>query len=93
MGHAPDKPKHLAEKLRTIREGLNLSQSQMIGRLRCDLTNARISEYETGVRIPSLLTLLAYGRVARVRVEVLIDDRLELPERLRTAETIACPDA
>jgi hypothetical protein len=37
--------------------------------------------------------LLAYGRVARVRVEVLIDDRLELPERLRTAETIACPDA
>jgi len=80
VGKARHKPEHLAAKLLAIRQGMNLSQSELIARLRCDLTNARISEYENGSRIPSLLTLLAYARVARVGVEVLIDDSLSLPE-------------
>ena len=80
MGTARHKPEHLAAKLLAIRLGLNLSQSQLIAGLRCDLTNARISEYENGVRVPGLLTLLAYARVARVKVEVLIDDDLSLPK-------------
>jgi hypothetical protein len=43
---------------------------------------ARISEYESGVREPSLWMLLAYGRVARVHVEALIDDEAALPDTL-----------
>jgi transcriptional regulator with XRE-family HTH domain len=62
---------------------MNMSQSQLIARLRRNLSTARISEYETGARVPSLLTLIAYAKVARVKVETLIDDKLELPERLK----------
>lgn len=43
---------------------------------------ARISEYESGAREPSLRILLAYGRVARVHLETLIDDEATLPDTL-----------
>lgn len=43
---------------------------------------ARISEYESGAREPSLWILLAYGRVARVHLETLIDDEATLPNKL-----------
>jgi hypothetical protein len=46
------------------------------------LTAARISEYESGSREPSLWMLLAYGRVGRVHVEALIDDEATLPDKL-----------
>lgn len=79
MGQPRPKPERLAAKLLAIRQTMSLSQSQLIAKLRCDLTNARISEYESGARIPSLLTLLAYARVGGVTVEQLIDDKLNLP--------------
>jgi len=41
-----------------------------------------VSGYEQGEREPALLTLLAYARLAGVSVETLIDDELDLPERL-----------
>ncbi len=40
---------------------------------------ARISEYEQGIREPSLLTLLEYSRVAGIHMEVLADDEMDLP--------------
>jgi transcriptional regulator with XRE-family HTH domain len=83
MGVPRERPQRLAAKLLTIRQRMNMSQSQLIARLGRDLTTARISEYETGSRVPSLLTLLAYARAARVRLEVLIDDNLPMP-KLRT---------
>jgi hypothetical protein len=43
---------------------------------------ARISEYESGAREPSLWILLAYGRIARVHVEALIDDEASLPNKI-----------
>lgn len=43
---------------------------------------ARISEYESGVREPSLLTLLAYANVARVHLEEIIDDEAILSDKL-----------
>jgi len=43
---------------------------------------ARISEFESGAREPSLWILLAYGRVARIHVEALIDDDATLPDNL-----------
>jgi len=42
----------------------------------------RISEFELGKGEPSLIILLEYARVAGVCVDVLIDDKLDLPGRL-----------
>jgi len=42
----------------------------------------RISEFELGKREPSLLTLLAYGRVAGIHLEDLVDDDVALPAEL-----------
>ena len=79
-----NRPQKLARKLLHIRNTLGLSQSQLLRRLGAadSFTPARISEYESGTREPSLWMLLAYGRVARVHVEALIDDDASLPETL-----------
>jgi transcriptional regulator with XRE-family HTH domain len=84
MGNARPKPKRLAEKLRQIREALGLSQTEMLRSLGLEdeMRYARISEYETGQREPSLLTLLAYSRAAGVHMEVLADDETDLPAKL-----------
>ena len=78
------KPKKLARKLLQIRKALGLTQSEMLRRLGTDQSSqtARISEYESGAREPSFLTLLAYGRVAQIHVEILIDDEASLPNKL-----------
>jgi transcriptional regulator with XRE-family HTH domain len=84
MGKPRPKPERLAEKLRQIRLALGLSQPEMLKRLGLEeeMQYARISEYETGQREPSLLTLLAYSRVAGVHMEFLADDELDLPDKL-----------
>lgn len=75
-----ERPKLLAEKLLEIRTHLGLSQSEMLRRIGAEETGHRnfISDYERGVREPSLLQVLAYARAAGVPVEVLIDDELNL---------------
>jgi transcriptional regulator with XRE-family HTH domain len=85
MGSKPrSKPERLAEKLQNIRLSLGLSQNEMIRRLDLAdaLTQNRISDYELGTREPSLIILLQYARAANVIADVLIDDELDLPERL-----------
>ena len=76
------KPKRLTEKLIQIRLSLGLSQNELIKALDVDLTQNRISEYETGKGEPPLPVLLKYARVAGVCVDVLIDDDLDLPAKL-----------
>jgi transcriptional regulator with XRE-family HTH domain len=76
------KPERLAEKLIQIRMTLGLSQNELIRRLDVELTQNRISEYETGKGEPSLLILLQYAQVAGVCVDVLINDKLDLPDKL-----------
>jgi transcriptional regulator with XRE-family HTH domain len=76
--HPRPKPKHLAAKLLTIRQRLGVSQSGMVRLLRSEISTARISEYESGIREPSLMTILAYARAARVPVEKIIDDKLKI---------------
>lgn len=78
------KPARLAEKLLFIRNELHLSQNDLIRCLgtRLGLTQARISAYERGVREPPLIILLEYARAANVYVDTLIDDEIDLPERL-----------
>jgi transcriptional regulator with XRE-family HTH domain len=84
MGYARPKPERLAEKLLQIRNALGLSQTEMWRRLRLEetVTYDRISKYETGKNEPPLLILLQYARVAGVHMEALVDDELNLPEKL-----------
>lgn len=77
-------PLRLAEKLLEIRVALRLSQSELVEHLGLGevLERSRISLYELGQRQPPLLVLLRYAEIANVFVDVLIDDRLDLPEQL-----------
>ena len=84
MGAARQKAERLAEKLLQLRLALGLSQGEMLRRLGAEdlIVYNRISDYELGNREPPLPILLQYARVAGVYVEDLIDDELDLPERL-----------
>ena len=83
MGNPRPRPDRLSEKLRQIREGLGLSQSQMVVRLGLNNMKAsRISQYETNDREPSLKTLLEYAYAAGVHLEEIVDDDLNLPDKL-----------
>ena len=42
----------------------------------------QISRFETGKREPPFIVLLNYARVAGVPTEVLLDDELDLPEKI-----------
>src|SRR5438128_12603278 len=87
MGHARPRPRRLAEKLKQIRLALGLSQTEMHRRLRAEeqIPYTRISDYELDKNEPSLMTVLAYARLARVRMEEIVDDGLDLPDRLSIA--------
>ena len=83
MGNPRPKPKRLGEKLLQIREAFGLSQARMRDRLGLDyMQAARISEYERDDREPSLPTLLAYADLAGVHVEDIINDAVDLPDKL-----------
>ena len=84
MGSPRPRPERLAEKLRDIRIGLGLSQTQMLKQLEMQerLHYGRISEYESGKREPTLMTILQYARAARVHIEDIVDDELDLPSKL-----------
>jgi DNA-binding XRE family transcriptional regulator len=80
VGHSRPRPKHLAKKLLQIRRSLGVSQGEMVQRLGIqDLIHyTTISKYELDKSEPPLAVLLAYGRLARIPIEQLIDDELEL---------------
>jgi transcriptional regulator with XRE-family HTH domain len=85
MGRKPRRrPARLAEKLRTIREALGLSQNEMVNRLGLndELTREEVSAFERGTHEPNLLVLLAYSEAANIFLEVLVRDDLDVPNRL-----------
>ena len=84
MGNARPKPARLAEKLLAIQNALGLTQPEIHSRLGVgdSITYHRISEYETGKREPHLKVLLHYARLAGVHMEDIVDDELDLPEKL-----------
>jgi len=85
MGRAKKpKPARLAKKLLQIRTALGLSQNEMIRRLGLpeSITQGSVSGYELGTRIPPPQILLRYAEVARVWIDVLVDDDLDLPENI-----------
>jgi len=84
MGTARQRSERLAEKLLQIRLALGLSQPAMHRRLGVEdmILYNRISNYERGDREPPLPILLRYARVAGVHMEALVDDELDLPDKL-----------
>ncbi len=80
----------LPEKLIAIREFLCLGEVEMAESLSSDITSqcrqprqlkpARISEYENGRLEPNLLVLVAYGRLGRVHLDLIADDRFTVQE-------------
>lgn len=78
------RPKRLPGKLLEIRRKLGLSQNEMVRRmgLADEIERDYVSKFERGTLEPSLWVLLQYARAANVSVDVLIDNELDLPERL-----------
>jgi transcriptional regulator with XRE-family HTH domain len=72
-----DYPRKLARKLRLVRTRAGLSQSEIAKKLGV-AERASISQFETGKREPPLPVLLRYARLAKVTVDVLIDDKAKL---------------
>lgn len=90
MGRASrEKPARLAEKLLQIRTALGLSQNGMLRRLGVADKGYRnyISDFENGVREPSLPVLLKYARAVGVPMDVLVDDDIDLPKQLPPVQT------
>lgn len=81
------KPARLAKKLLQVRTALGLSQNEMIRRLGLpeSITQGSVSGYELGTRIPPPQILLRYAEVARVWIDVLVDDDLDMPEKIPSA--------
>lgn len=79
------RPEKLAEKLKEIRLKLGLTQTQMfelLGETKTALYVGHIALYENDQRVPPLLVLLRYSRVAHIPMEILIDDEIDLPNSL-----------
>jgi transcriptional regulator with XRE-family HTH domain len=84
MGNARRRPKRLAEKLLQIRNAFGISQSELYRRLGVEdeIPYTRISDFELDKSEPILSVLMQYARVAGVHTEALIDDALDLPDKL-----------
>ena len=81
---AKRKPEKLAEKLLQVRTALGLSQRGLIRMMGMadELTQAEISMFESGTRVPSLLVIRKYALLTGVWVDYLIEDAWELPEKI-----------
>lgn len=78
-------PQRLPAKLLKIRQSLGLNQEQMatrLGHIKSPPRPGQISRFEQGKREPSLLVLLEYARMVGVSMDVLVDDEIELPEKM-----------
>lgn len=79
-------PARLPEKLLKIRRLLDLTQEQLAERV-SHLPSApqpgHISRFEQGLREPNLVYLLEVSRLSGVSLEVLLDDDLDVPDRLK----------
>ena len=78
----PPIPVRLAQKLKQIRLDNNLTQAKMLGIVNPDYSEdnrARLSAYEKGTRVPSLIELWNYAKFAGIPMETLVDDDADLP--------------
>lgn len=79
-------PARLPEKMLKIRRLLDLTQEQLAERV-SHLPSApqpgHISRFEQGLREPNLIYLLEISRLSGVPLEVILDDKLDVPEKLK----------
>lgn len=70
----------LEEKLKLIRENLNLTQDQIAEKLglTSESRRSRISEWESGRGEPNRSLLIKYSELANVDLRVLMDDENKL---------------
>jgi transcriptional regulator with XRE-family HTH domain len=81
-----EQPKRLAKKLIRIRVKLGLSQTGMADALErqgIKIYRGYVARYELGERIPGLLTIKAYAKIAGISTDKLIDDELDLPAKYK----------
>ena len=76
MGHKRPTPKHLPAKLQALRQNFGLSQYRLAQLLEVGPT--RLSEFEWGRRMPNLFVLIRYARRARIPLEFIVDDDIDL---------------
>jgi transcriptional regulator with XRE-family HTH domain len=87
------RPARLGTKLRQIRALLGLTLEQLIDRLNykdSPIYPTNISGMERGEREPPLGLLLAYARFVGISTDVLIDDELDLPDKLPSYRERPC---
>jgi transcriptional regulator with XRE-family HTH domain len=78
------KPERLAFKLLSIRQALGISQAEIVKQLDYPKIHpAHVSGYERGEREPPLPVLLRYARMVGISTDVLIDDEMDLPAKLK----------
>jgi transcriptional regulator with XRE-family HTH domain len=82
-------PEKLNIKLKTIRVKMEVSQQKMAELLKHYAANevivpGHISDFENGKREPSLPVLLAYSKLTGFSINVLVDDELDLPKRIKS---------
>jgi transcriptional regulator with XRE-family HTH domain len=83
MGKAArQKQQRLGEKLKQIREGMGLSQNEIVLKLGIDSARGMISLYENNRREPPLYILLNYSRLSGVCLDEIVDDEVDLPKNL-----------
>jgi transcriptional regulator with XRE-family HTH domain len=80
-------PKKLRKKLREIRLKKEFTQDEMAKQLRKFGTeravhSGYVADFESGKREPSLLVVLAYAKLIGISTDVLIDDDIDLPDKL-----------
>lgn len=80
------KPARLGEKLLAIRRFFDCSLTQMAERLSSEeftVSRQAVSHYELNNNEPPLPVLLRYARLAGITIDVLADDKMNLPSKFR----------
>lgn len=87
MGRAKRmRPARLGEKLLAIRRYFDCSLAEMSEKLSNEdfvVSRTAISQYELNHNEPSLPILLRYARLAGISMDVLADDKMDLPDKFK----------
>ena len=84
MGYARNRPQLMPEKLRLIREHLQLDHAHMAEQLGSEIESHKkqriqikphwVPNFEVGKHEPDLITVNSYGRLANLSMELIVDD-------------------
>lgn len=80
------RPARLGEKLSAIRRSFDYSLTQMAERLSSDefaVSRQAVSHYELNDNEPPLPVLLKYARLSGITIDVMADDKIDLPNSIK----------